>query len=66
LGDKKDEVSSAWDNLVAALRNEGLEPKEWSGWGIEEAEGVWLGIIGGDDIEVCFGFLMATKENLLT
>jgi hypothetical protein len=54
LGTKKDEVSSAWDNLVAAMRNEGLEPKEWSGWGIEEAEGVWLGIVGGDDIKVCF------------
>jgi len=54
LGTKKDEVSSAWDNLVAVMRNEGLEPKVWSGWGIEEVEGVWLGILGGDDIKVCF------------
>jgi len=48
------------------MRNEGLEPKEWSGWGIEEAEGLWLGILGGDNIEVCFAFLMTTRDGLLT
>jgi hypothetical protein len=56
LDSRKDDVSSAWNSLVAALKKEGLEPKEWSGWGIEEAEGVWLGLLGGDDIEVCFCF----------
>lgn len=54
LGSKKDELRSAWDNIVTSLKSEGLQPKEWNGWGIEEAEGTWLGLLGGDDVEVYF------------
>jgi hypothetical protein len=60
--EKKEKVESAWSQLLATLKNEGIV-EHWSGWGIEEAaEGTWSGIVGWKGAEVCF---RAFRTNIL-
>ncbi|KAF2263128.1 hypothetical protein CC78DRAFT_617962 [Lojkania enalia] len=42
----KEEVESSWDRLVQAVRNENREVPAWNGWGIDEDEETWTGILG--------------------
>lgn len=50
-GGKKDEVSGAWRKVLEKVNGEGLVG-EWSGWGIEEAEGTWAAVLGWRSVEV--------------
>jgi len=52
IGEKRDGVSSAWDQLVESLSKEG-DVKTWIGFGIDNAEGTWAGLLGWDSVEVC-------------
>jgi len=50
---ERDHVNAAWDQLVAALSKEG-NVNTWSGFGIEDAKGIWAGMLGWDSVEVSF------------
>ncbi|KAF2713388.1 hypothetical protein K504DRAFT_530379 [Pleomassaria siparia CBS 279.74] len=52
VGGKQDETSGAWKKLVEAVKEEEKgDLKEWSGWGIEDADGVWTGLLGWESVE---------------
>ncbi|KAJ4290476.1 hypothetical protein N0V90_010693 [Kalmusia sp. IMI 367209] len=48
--DKKNDLTGAWDNFLEVLKKEG-EFEQWSGWGIEEDEGTWVGIVGWKGVD---------------
>lgn len=47
----KEEVEGAWDALMQGLKGEGVV-KGWSGWGVEDNEGMFVGLVGWDGLEV--------------
>lgn len=49
--EKRDELSGAWEKLVESF-DEGALMGQWSGWGIEDAEGSWAGIVAWKDDHV--------------
>ncbi|KAF2738593.1 hypothetical protein EJ04DRAFT_586010 [Polyplosphaeria fusca] len=51
VGEKKGEVDGAWEKLVEALKKEGSGSETWSGWGLDNAEGTWTGLLGWKDQE---------------
>jgi hypothetical protein len=53
----KKELESAWGSLISSLNKDG-NAAEWTGSGINEGAGPWVGVIGWDDIEVCDSYLV--------
>ncbi|KAK3213636.1 hypothetical protein GRF29_28g522045 [Pseudopithomyces chartarum] len=62
-GGKKDEVSGAWRKVLEKVNGEGLVG-EWSGWGIEEAEGTWAAVLGWRSVEEIDGSVGEEVEKL--
>ncbi|KAF2117375.1 hypothetical protein BDV96DRAFT_685972 [Lophiotrema nucula] len=51
VGNGNQEIENAWQKFVERLRQENRGVKNWAGWGLEDAEDSWLGIVGYDSAE---------------
>ena len=52
VGAEKEEIEKAWGKLAEMLIKENKGIKLWAGWGLENAEGSWVGIVGWSGAEV--------------
>lgn len=47
------EIEGAWSDLVDLFGKDKRGVHLWEGWGLEGAEGIWVGLLGWDSVEVC-------------